>query len=300
MQNTFGRNDEVTDIIGSHDFSRFNYQVDVFHVKTVSDTEYLPVNLCSLFTNLIEYECYGRKIREISRDNFRECRKLSDLQIENSQFTEIPFDVLYDLKNLKKLEISSTYLMKLPAKLFDNNQKLESIKLMKNKLIFISSIFPPSIKFLSLMSNECINKNYTQVEVEIYQNCSESNLETNKIKILESQLASVMNAIENGTKITNLIGGEVMGFEYNYTAMLTSINAHNSKIDKLEEVVEQLQSEDETHRKRFEWNEVIQYVSCTMVLISVTFFIFAFITMRNRRLSNNSLPLMENYAQNDY
>ncbi|KAG5674609.1 hypothetical protein PVAND_004563 [Polypedilum vanderplanki] len=168
----FTNQNEVTIIKGQHMESMSNSDVEVLFLESSSPTQYLPRNACGKFINLIEYECFGKSIIEISRENFDNCGNLNIIMINYAKFKTIPFDVFYGAPKLKDIQIAFTALESLPLKLFDNSPKLTHIDLKNNRLMRIDAMFPLSTEALNLIGNVCIDKNFSRPVDVIYEKCS--------------------------------------------------------------------------------------------------------------------------------
>lgn len=322
VENSFAKNMEITSVNGTHRRTKTNSMVDVIFIPSASPTEYLPRNSCDYFNNLIEYECFGVNLLEITRENFKGCTKLNLLLIQNAKFSTISSNVLSDLPNLTLLEIGKTKLSFLPANIFENNQKLIKVDLKENQLAVINAIFPPTVASLLLLKNDCISKNFTRVEREIYEKCSneseilgkvapeekpgnekilgmiqalELTIDVNKqqIEILKNASQKVQNISTNNAQKLKSIEEVVSQKFYSQQLVANAKNdANELTIDKLERLdgkIGELKRENEKHQKRIHWNEVLQYVSGTLVVASLSFFILAIVLLRIALVRSNPI-----------
>lgn len=328
VENSFKRDTEITSVNGTHRRTKSNSLVDVLFFPSSSATEYLPRKVCEYFYNLIEYESFGVNLIEIFRENFSGCENLNLLLIQNSKFSTLPSDVFMDLPSLTVLEIGKTKLSYLPEHIFENNQKLIKIDLKENQLTIINAIFPSTVASILLLKNDCISKNFTRVEKEIYDKCSNISIKVSnalyenpgdekihgmiqalklsvdansqQIEILKNSSQNIQKlSIENIQKLQSiqqaLDQGQTMHSEKLVVNRENDVN--EVTIDKLERLnlkIRELKQENENHQKQFEWNETLQYVSGTLVLLCLTFLILAIIMMKLGRRPIDGL-LMEEY-----
>lgn len=212
MRGSFERNTTVTSINGVHNKLKNDSDVEVLFIERTSLTKYLPFGICAYFNNLIELECFGSQVLEITRDVFNECTKLDSIMIQNSKFTSVPTDVFYDLYILRTLQISSTKLSVLQSRLFEKNQNLLKLDLQNNQIAIINVIFPPSVVQIDLRNNLCIDSNFTRPTNIIYQKCSNESIaiidlttEDPIVRILIDKLnASIMSNEQETKKLINL------------------------------------------------------------------------------------------------
>lgn len=322
VENSFDRDTEITSINGTHRKSKTDSMVDVIFIPSASPTQYLPRKICEYFNNLIEYECFSANLKEIFRENFIECENLNLLLIQNAKFTSLSSDVFKDLPNLTMLEIGKTKLNFIPENIFENNQKLIKIDLRENQLAIINAIFPPSVSIIYLLKNDCISKNFTEPENEIYEKCS--NLSMKMLNIPESQennkILGIIQALElsvdankqqieilknssekvkkisseNSKILDSLQDGISQTIQSQQLVAISSNNVNDLTLDKLNAKVGELKRENEKNQKRFKWNEILQYVSIILGLLSVSFFTFVIIMMKIKNQKCEGL-LMEQY-----
>lgn len=326
VENSFGRDTEITSVNGTHRRTKSNSMVDVIFFPSSAVTEYLPRKSCEYFNNLIEYECFGVNLIEIFRENFMGCENLNLLLIQNAKFSTLPSDVFMDLPNLTMLEIGKTKLSYLPEHIFENNQKLIKIDLKENQLAVINAIFPSTVASILLLKNDCISKNFTLAENEIYEKCSntsvkisnfvsdslgsekilgliqalELSVDANKqqIEILKNSSQNIQRiSVENIHKLNSIQEAISQTMQSQKLVAVTENNVNELTIDKLERLdakIGELKRENENHQKRFQWNETLQYVSGTLVILSFSFFVLAIIMMKLNRRPSDGL-LMEEY-----
>ena len=176
MRGSFERNTTITSINGVHSKLKNDSDVEVLFIERTSLTKYLPFEICAYFDNLIEFECYGSQIIEITREVFNGCNKLDSAMIQNSKFTSLPTDVFYDLNFLRILQITSTKLSILQPGLFERNQNLLKLDLQSNQIAIINVIFPPSVVQIDLRKNLCIDSNFSRPANIIYKQCSNESI----------------------------------------------------------------------------------------------------------------------------
>lgn len=325
VENTFGKTTEITSVNGTHRRTKSNSMVDVLFIPSASTTEYLPRNICDYFFNLVEYECFGVSLLEISRNNFMACDKLNLLMIQNAKFSTIPSDVFKDLPNLSILEIGKTKLQYLPENIFENNLRLVKIDLKENHLSVINAIFPPTVGSLLLLKNDCISKNFTRPSSEIYEKCSNESsiigniteekqgkekilgmiqvlkltIDVNKQRIEELKNSSQkiqQITLDNTKKLNNIIVSMSETMNSQKLVAVTENNVNELTSDKLERLnakVSELKRENENHQKRIHWNETLQYVSGTLVLACFSIFVLAAIALKFGRRPSDGLLMQE-------
>lgn len=176
MRGSFEQNTTVTSINGIHNKLKNDSDVEVLFIERTSLTKYLPFGICAYFDNLIELECFGSQVLEITREVFFRCTKLESMMIQNSKFKSLPTDVFNDLTILRTLQISSTKLCVLQSGLFEKTQNLLKLDLQSNQIAIINVIFPPTVVHIDLSNNLCIDSNFTRPSNVIYQKCSNESI----------------------------------------------------------------------------------------------------------------------------
>jgi uncharacterized membrane protein len=250
MKSMFENDSEVSVIRGQHVDNKNDSSVAVLFIESSSLTEYLPQKVCKFFPNMIEYECFGRDVVEVTRANF-DCGNLQLLMIHYAKFTTIPADVFYDVPEIKDIQICYTSLQSLPMKLFDNNQKLTNIDLRNNQLARIDASFPASVRVVNLLANICVDKNFTRVTSEIYEKCA--NQSAINVKDLQSSLNATNLAIDN---VRQLIDTSNLTFSNEITKINQRID--NELLRKLNESQMKLANIENNLKQQQELNEHLQ------------------------------------------
>lgn len=75
------------------------------------DATYLPQKIYYQFPNLLEIYAYSCSLKIVSRDNFRNLRNLTMLDLHDNLIALISFDTFEDLISLKVLELSKKFLI---------------------------------------------------------------------------------------------------------------------------------------------------------------------------------------------
>lgn len=325
VENVFAKSNELTSVNGTHRNTKTNSMVDVLFIPSASKTEYLPQRSCEYFNNLVEYECFGVNLMEIFRENFKACDNLNLLLIQNAKFSTIPEDVFMDLQSMTVLEIGKTRLSFLPEKIFQNNQKLMKIDLKENHLMVINAVFPPTVFSIFLLKNDCINKNFSRPSNEIYQKCSnesslikiisdentekdrvlsmikalELSIDVNRQQIEELKVSSQniqRISIENVQKVTSIQKTMSQTMQAQKLVAVSRNDDDDLSSDKLERIdvkISELKRENENHQKRFRQNEILQYVSGTLILVCLSIFVLLIITLKFNRRHIEGLLMQE-------
>ncbi|XP_037039519.1 chondroadherin-like [Bradysia coprophila] len=148
---------------------------------------FLPVDVSTVFPNLVIYDAIRCSIRQITKENFKQLTKLQSLVLIQNNIVRIDENSFDDLVNLKEINLYKNNIEVLPDNIFRNLRQLVSIELGKNpikaindqhfrynrklewvsltecKLIFISPAMVDGIttlNYVSLVGNVCIDKNY--------------------------------------------------------------------------------------------------------------------------------------------
>lgn len=177
----------------------FNENYSKERMKTIS---FLPVKVDNIFPNLIFYGVYRCAVKIVTKENFRNLRKLLVLDLIVNNIKALDEDSFDDLTNLRSVNLFRNKIEILPDKIFQslhelksvalggnpivalndehfkNNQKLEYFSIRESQIKFLSPTMFDQIKTLrrvDLSANVCIDKEYgTVVTVE-----HESNFLTN-------------------------------------------------------------------------------------------------------------------------
>lgn len=192
------RNDSVESIDLSFYHNRRNLAIN-----------FLPVDVATVFPNLIIYDAIGCSIQQITKENFKHRTKLQSLVLLNSGINRINENSFDDLVNLQEINLYKNNIEVLPANIFRNLRELVSIEIGRNqirmindqhfrnnrklewlsitdcKLIIISPTMVDginSLKNVNLIGNICIDKNYGMPQIILdpdvkYKNFTESLIE---------------------------------------------------------------------------------------------------------------------------
>ncbi|KAG5675803.1 hypothetical protein PVAND_005677 [Polypedilum vanderplanki] len=211
-------NDKITSITGHHLNNKTNYDVEVFFSPIRNNISEFPANACMHFLNLIKFDIYGRMISSLSRSIFEGCKNVTQLVIMYTNVAELNEDLFFDLPVLEKITVNENALKVLPKKLFKNNMQLKTVDFSYNRLVEINSEFPPSVTYIKLFNNPCVDKSFNGSEnfKEIYEKCPNENM------VLSKNLTDTMNKFQE---------------------LHLNIIRISSKIDDLETVVEEALNE---------------------------------------------------------
>ncbi|KAL7039713.1 hypothetical protein ACKWTF_000079 [Chironomus riparius] len=315
MRGNFEHNTTITSINGVHNKLKNDSHVEVLFIERTSLTKYLPFGICAYFDNLMELECFGSQVFELTREVFNGCTKLDSMTIQNSKFTSLPTDVFNDLNILRTLEISSTKLSVLQSGLFDKTQNLLKLDLQKNQLAIINVIFPTSVIRIDLKNNLCIDSNFTRPANIIYQKCSNESIaivdpttEDPSVRILIDKLNA--SIISNELEIKKLMNFTLKNNDNYNNGILMRLNksqfsleniqnsslieqqavndkvdksGRNTKVDNIERDLNKLSMENE---RRFSWNETLIYMMIILVIVSILLFMITLITVRRANQNN--------------
>lgn len=143
------------------------------------------------------------------------------------------------------------------------------------------------------------NLSEIQSNLDKMQNISFTNSE--KLNSIQEKIKQQdLMAIEQKIKVDSVyqeirkLKNNVQSVSFSALISNNSVEVQSDKVERLEASISDLKRENASHEKRFEWNEILQYVSGILVLISVTFFILAIVSMKFNRRHSNGL-LMEDY-----
>lgn len=128
-------NERIVSIDGRHRLNYTNNRVDSIFVQK---TSFFLRGFSAFFLNIIRYEVTGTTVKEISREDFKEFKKLKALELTGNQITEIPGDAFLDLKKLEFIDLRSNQLIALPDNLLFNQPFLRELILGYNKLQSLS------------------------------------------------------------------------------------------------------------------------------------------------------------------
>lgn len=102
---------------------------------------HLPINVNKIFPNLIKYIALNTKVNHLTKENFKEMKKLKELQLIQNEIKTIDDDTFDHLTELKTLNLSSNKLKILNPRIFANILKLEELDLSTNQISRISQQF---------------------------------------------------------------------------------------------------------------------------------------------------------------
>jgi hypothetical protein len=176
IQNVFQRKLEATVVNDTHLLLNEDKDVEIIAMRDVSESAYVPLLLCNLFPNAVEFDIRGKRIEEISIEIFKQCNNVSKLSVRYMKLNPLSPDVFYHLGNVEFIEILYTGITVLPENLFKRTVKLTNLDLSFNRITFIFAKFPPSLGVLNLKYNICVTKLYQNIDDadmdEIYRRCS--------------------------------------------------------------------------------------------------------------------------------
>lgn len=189
MLNIFSEANQV--VTSQNGIWRKTFPVEVLHVQEESTTSFLPIKSCSFFPSLKKFDVYSPTLKELSRNVFFDCTKVTKVNIHNSLISWLPEDVFSDLVSLVHLEMMENKLDYMPKNIFSKNSKLREVNFNKNQLAIINADFPSSLTLLSLNGNFCIDKRYpgdfsniSSMLSDCFQRCTYSGF-TNRVNSLE-------------------------------------------------------------------------------------------------------------------
>lgn len=116
-----------------------NFTNDRVESVRLTKTSYLLQGLSSFFLNIIRYVADDAEVKQISREDLREYKKLKILQLGDNELKDIPGDAFYDLNELESLDLTGNQLIALPANLLFYLPNLKSLALGFNRLQSFSS-----------------------------------------------------------------------------------------------------------------------------------------------------------------
>jgi len=175
-------------ITGKHNEGKTDDDVTAMFINAKSDWEYSPI-YCRNFINL--QRIHIERVETIKRDDFLYCKKAEHLLIVGTDLWWLPEDIFTPMENLKIIEISMNKIVYLPRNLLSNNRRLEKFTFDDNKIQVVDLQFPSSLKEVSLLANQCIDRsvpsNHAKTIAEfnriVAQKCGSST--ANRVRELE-------------------------------------------------------------------------------------------------------------------
>ncbi|KAL7014878.1 hypothetical protein ACKWTF_016167 [Chironomus riparius] len=188
MSNVFNSTKEITSVAGEHINGKGIPDVKAFYVKRESLTKYVPTKVCSSLYNINIMNINGYFLVEINKNIFFGCPKLNHISIENIDLKELDEDLLAEAPSIEKFSLSYTKVEVLKKNFFKNNQKLKWVVMRTNNFKIIETEFPPTITYLSITNNLCVNGHYISIMTDamtlsafaqkVYDKCSNRTNET--------------------------------------------------------------------------------------------------------------------------
>jgi hypothetical protein len=181
----------------------------------------------------------SNKIENLHPDCFQGLKKLEILELQNNHLEVLDSKILEDLGELKKLDFSQNKIIHIPENVFNFNFKLIHINFAGNQILSASNkMFHGlvNLKVLTMKSNDCIDKNYTDLESEVGR--LEDDLRTcllaYKIReIFQSEIFDLKKLMEQQHDVLrNII--EKDREEDNYETSIEKIINEKSREDKLD------------------------------------------------------------------
>ncbi|CRL03727.1 CLUMA_CG016953, isoform A [Clunio marinus] len=183
-------NVKVSVVMGVHLGQSNNNDVKEFCLKD-QDTSYLPHGIPELFPNLTRYYAQGTKLKHIQRSDFSGFQFLTNIDIADNEFVNIPADTFYDVPGLIMLSLRGSPIVSFDAdllinspnlivfyafmnkieyldgRLFRKNFNLEGIHMDHNKLKHIDlELFTPlkKLKVVNFRHNTCISEHFPETK----------------------------------------------------------------------------------------------------------------------------------------
>lgn len=139
-----------------------------------------------------------------------------------------------------------------------------------------------------------IQRNLDNVRKVTSENSEKLSSIQDKIKLQDVMAIDQKIKVDSANQEIRKLKNNVQSVSFSALTSNSSVEMQSDKVGRLEASIMELKRENASHEKRFEWNEVLQYVSGILVLISVTLFILAIISMKINRRASNGL-LMDDY-----
>lgn len=197
---------EVTTVTGQHTIRKTNLDVKEIWVTRDVESEIVPTNVCKFFENMERMDIYGSKIKQISREVFKGCRKVTKVCVLFTTLTTFPEDTFSDLVALKELFIYENKLVALPEKLVANNANLMSLSARNNRLAMIDIVFDLSLKSIDLRANTCIDKRFPE--------------DVNSLRLFNKQVGD-----DCESPLKKLMGEKIATFQSNLTGLVNEIKS---------------------------------------------------------------------------
>lgn len=206
-----GKDQIVTSSSGNFGYGKSSANVNVLWITADSLTSYLPIKTCSHFTSLSKIDVESKRLKEISRDVFRECSKVRNVYIFNSMISYLPEDVFDDLNNLVYLDMHNNKLLSLPMYLFLFNPKLKEVNFNNNMLAIIDTYLPSYLTLISFKDNICTDKkfpgdyqNVAAFKEHLQTSCSLASMKLHKNETESKMTAYQSEITSNSEKISQL------------------------------------------------------------------------------------------------
>lgn len=216
---------EVTEVFGSHGYRKTNNDVKELWMVREVGTEYVPTNICKFFENMQRMDIYGRQIKFISKDVFKNCGKVTKVCILFTALTTLPDSLFANLGELRELLLYENNLVILPENLVTLNSKLKTFSARSNRLSIIDITFGSSITSIDLTVNTCIDEkldveksNLTAFNNKVAENCENPAKRSfkNRIALLQSiidgndeQIKTFKSQQENMERFTSVLESNV-------------------------------------------------------------------------------------------
>ncbi|KAG5669370.1 hypothetical protein PVAND_017257 [Polypedilum vanderplanki] len=145
-----------------------NDKIDGFRIycddcdkKGKQDIFHLPINVIKIFPNLLAYFAHHTKVKKLTRENFKEMKKLDQLNLHTNEIEEIDDDAFDDLIKLEYLNLSENNLKILNPRIFLALRNLKYFHVSKNQLTSLTAhVFENLVNLKHFILNENYIKSF--------------------------------------------------------------------------------------------------------------------------------------------
>lgn len=197
----FKKDAGISSIIGQHASNLNSSELTYFEIPESSTSNYVPINVCEHFPELLKIFIYGKKIKAIGRQVFKGCEHVNTLFISDTTINWLPEDSFVDLHNLEHLYLSNNQLKVLPANLMEINFKLKIFWANGNELEVIELQFGDSVTSVDLDNNICVKERASGlIDVAKLNKIIDESCATSKQKASKLEMEKLRKAIDESSE----------------------------------------------------------------------------------------------------
>lgn len=158
-----------------------------FEIPRESETEFVPIEICTQLSGLRTISIYGEKISEIPRFAYLGCDIVTHVSIMGTKVSQLFDDTFDQLISMSELNLSNNHLKILPASLLIHNTKLTHFYAKNNELQMIEIKFSEQLVLVDIRKNDCLDeiaRNASEVEelnIKIEKHCKNLSLKDDDV-----------------------------------------------------------------------------------------------------------------------